>query len=73
MKHSVAIRHVLLATALSAGAGVACAQGNAALDGIAKYREMLQDGNPADLFDMKGEELWVRSSNCPVSSRTPAR
>lgn len=58
MKHSVAIRHVLLATALSAGAGYASAQGNAALDGIAKYREMLQDGNPADLFEMKGEELW---------------
>ena len=26
--------------------------------GIAKYREMLQDGNPAELFEMKGEELW---------------
>jgi sulfur-oxidizing protein SoxA len=58
MKHSVAIRHVLVAAALSASVGVASAQGNAALDGIAKYREMLQDGNPADLFEMKGEELW---------------
>ena len=27
-------------------------------DGIAEYREMLQDGNPAELFEMKGEELW---------------
>jgi len=58
MKHSVAIRHVLLATSLATCAGLASAQGNAALDGIAKYREMLQDGNPADLFEMKGEELW---------------
>ena len=58
MKHSVAIRHVLVAAALSAGVGAVSAQGNAALDGIAKYREMLQDGNPADLFEMKGEELW---------------
>ncbi|MBT9554114.1 MAG: sulfur oxidation c-type cytochrome SoxA [Hydrogenophaga sp.] len=39
-------------------AGAVHAQGNAALDGIAKYREMLQDGNPAELFEMKGEELW---------------
>ena len=58
MKHSVAIRHVLAATALSAVAGAAGAQGNAALDGINKYREMLQDGNPAELFEAKGEDLW---------------
>mgnify|MGYP006171314009 CR=1 FL=1 len=42
---------------LSAGIGAAHAQGTAA-EGIAKYREMLQDGNPAELFEMKGEELW---------------
>lgn len=41
-------------------AGAVHAQGNAALDGIAKYREMLQDGNPAELFEMKGEELWKK-------------
>lgn len=29
-------------------------------DGIAEYREMLQDGNPAELFEMKGEELWTQ-------------
>ena len=27
---------------------------------IEEYREMLQDGNPADLFEMKGEELWSK-------------
>ena len=27
-------------------------------DEVAKYREMLQEGNPADLIDLKGEELW---------------
>jgi sulfur-oxidizing protein SoxA len=27
-------------------------------DGIAEYRAMLQDGNPADLFEAKGEDLW---------------
>ena len=27
---------------------------------IEEYREMLQDGNPAELFEMKGEELWTK-------------
>lgn len=47
---------------LAALAAIAAAQGahaqDAAAEGIAKYREMLQDGNPAELFEMKGEELW---------------
>jgi sulfur-oxidizing protein SoxA len=47
---------------LAAAAGLACvasvhAQSSTA-EGIAKYREMLQDGNPAELFEMRGEELW---------------
>lgn len=51
-------RHVLAMVALAAlGQGTAWAQ-DAAAEGIAKYREMLQDGNPAELFEMKGEELW---------------
>ena len=35
----------------------ALAQKSAA-DGIAEYRAMLADGNPADLFEAKGEGLW---------------
>src|SRR5574343_2013697 len=35
----------------------ALAQKSAA-DGIAEYRAMLQDGNPAELFEAKGEDLW---------------
>jgi sulfur-oxidizing protein SoxA len=27
-------------------------------DGIAQYRKMLEDGNPAELFEAKGEALW---------------
>jgi len=27
-------------------------------DEIARYRELLQDGNPADLWEARGEELW---------------
>jgi sulfur-oxidizing protein SoxA len=46
-----------LALAGMLAAAVVQAQPSTA-DGIAKYREMLQDGNPAELFEMKGEELW---------------
>lgn len=31
-----------------------------AVDSIEEYRAMLQDGNPADLFEAKGEDLWKR-------------
>ena len=47
----------LMALAALSAVCAAHAQGTAA-EGIAKYREMLQDGNPAELFEMKGEELW---------------
>ncbi|RJP63591.1 MAG: sulfur oxidation c-type cytochrome SoxA [Comamonadaceae bacterium] len=50
-------RSLLALAALSAALGTAHAQGSTA-DGIAKYREMLQDGNPAELFEAKGEGLW---------------
>ncbi|MEY4978785.1 MAG: sulfur oxidation c-type cytochrome SoxA [Pseudomonadota bacterium] len=56
MKKSVITRWLLLAAAACCGMP-AQAQSTAA-EGIAKYREMLADGNPADLFEMKGEELW---------------
>lgn len=31
-----------------------------ATESIEQYREMLQDGNPADLFEAKGEDLWKK-------------
>ena len=37
-------------------AGVAFAQSTA--DEIQKYRDALQDGNPAELWEARGEELW---------------
>ena len=36
---------------------VATAQ-NSAVDEIAKYRQLLQDGNPAELWEARGEGLW---------------
>lgn len=47
----------LAATALCAGA---LAQKSTA-DGIAEYRKMLEDGNPAELYEAKGEELWKKA------------
>ena len=33
-----------------------------ATDEIAKYREMLADGNPAELWEARGEELWKQKA-----------
>jgi sulfur-oxidizing protein SoxA len=46
-----------LVVSLIAGTSPALAQKSSA-DSIAEYRTMLQDGNPADLFEAKGEDLW---------------
>ena len=39
-------------------AAAAQAQTKSAADGIAEYRAMLANGNPAELFEAKGEALW---------------
>jgi sulfur-oxidizing protein SoxA len=31
-------------------------------DEIAKYRQLLADGNPAELWEMRGEELWKKKT-----------
>ncbi|MBI5718036.1 MAG: sulfur oxidation c-type cytochrome SoxA [Burkholderiales bacterium] len=46
-----------IAAVLAALAAPAMAQKSAA-DGIAEYRALLADGNPAELFEAKGESLW---------------
>lgn len=52
----------LFPAALAAGLALTLAAGAQAqkstADGIAEYRKMLEDGNPAELFEAKGEELW---------------
>ena len=47
----------VIVAALLAAAGAASAQTSTA-DGIAQYRALLADGNPADLWEAKGEGLW---------------
>ena len=47
-----------LLVSLSATATLAFAQ--SATDDIAKYREMIADGNPAELYEAAGEDLWKK-------------
>ncbi|MDB5751066.1 MAG: hypothetical protein JWP65_1487 [Ramlibacter sp.] len=51
------ISHLLAAAACAAIAGGALAQKSAS-EAIDEYRAMLADGNPAELFEAKGEALW---------------
>ena len=48
----------VVAAVLASSCVVVWAQKNAAVQAIEDYRAMLQDGNPADLFEAKGEGLW---------------
>ena len=47
-----------LLVSLTVLAGVAMAQ--SATDDIAKYREMIADGNPSELYEAAGEDLWKK-------------
>ena len=56
------MRRWLGAAAAGAGlslAAVAGGQDNKAMEEIQKYRQMLQEGNPAELLELRGEELWA--------------
>jgi L-cysteine S-thiosulfotransferase len=52
------MKRSLVATALLACTLSAFGQQKSTSDGIAEYRKMLEDGNPAELFEAKGEALW---------------
>ena len=55
-------RIALLVTAVLAGvslATVAMSQDDHALEEVRKYRQMLEEGNPAELAQARGEALWV--------------
>ena len=56
---TISIRIALLTAAIGAAvvAPALFAQ-NSAVDEIAKYRAALQDGNPAELWEARGEGLW---------------
>src|SRR5262249_54472805 len=50
----------LLAWALAQVASFALAQGST-VDEIAKYRDALAEGNPAELWEARGEALWKQA------------
>ncbi|MFZ4472291.1 MAG: sulfur oxidation c-type cytochrome SoxA [Limnohabitans sp.] len=53
------MKKIALAVGLVGLSAIAFAQ-KSSTDSIAEYRQMLQDGNPADLFEAKGEGLWTQ-------------
>jgi sulfur-oxidizing protein SoxA len=59
MSAAIFSRNAWLVVAMC-GASAVWAQ-KTATDSIAEYRAMLQDGNPADLFEAKGEDLWKQA------------
>jgi len=58
---AMALTMALGITGALALSGTAQAQAKTTADGIAEYRKMLEDGNPADLFEAKGEGLWKQA------------
>ena len=52
------MKYLLIAGVLLTSVLGVSAQQKSAADGIAEYRKMLEDGNPAELFEAKGENLW---------------
>ena len=48
----------LAVTLASCLAWPALAQTKSTAEGIAEYRKLLEDGNPAELFEAKGQALW---------------
>jgi L-cysteine S-thiosulfotransferase len=58
-----------LALLLSVSAPLA--QQKSAADGIAEYRRLLEEGNPADLFEARGEALWNKARGPKNASLAP--
>ena len=61
-------KHLCAWAVLTALGGSTVVMAQDAADGIAKYREMLQDGNPAELFEVKGEDLWKQKRGPKAAS-----
>ncbi len=63
------MRALLLAALLAPAA--APAEEPSATEAIARYRELLQDGNPADLWETRGEALWHEKRGPRAASLEP--
>jgi len=53
------LKSAIVSFAFATYCSAAMAAGSAS-DEIAKYREMISDGNPAEFDEMRGEELWKK-------------
>ena len=62
------MKRVLVAGALLTAVSMVAGQPKSAADGIAEYRKMLEDGNPAELFEAKGEGLWKQKRGPKAAS-----
>jgi sulfur-oxidizing protein SoxA len=58
--HAIAGLSAIALMFAAAGAAQAQEKKDDTIKGIEAYREMLKDGNPAELFEMSGEELWKK-------------
>jgi sulfur-oxidizing protein SoxA len=58
MKQMCRLAVALLALSAMGAASVVQAQSKSAAEEIARYRQMLADGNPAELTEAQGEGLW---------------
>lgn len=54
--------HLILLAGVFVGPAVSAQEKDAVSKGIDAYRELLQDGNPAELFEATGEDLWKRKA-----------
>lgn len=52
------LQAIVLTLAVALPCAALAQEKDKSMEEIAKYREMLADGNPAELLEMKGEELW---------------
>jgi sulfur-oxidizing protein SoxA len=58
MKFSKSVPLIASALALSGLFASAAWAQKSTIEAIEEYRAMMEDGNPAELFEAKGEELW---------------
>lgn len=58
----MACKILIFGAAVVLGAVAPAMAQNSTADGIAKYREMLANGNPAELWEMRGEEVWTKKA-----------
>lgn len=58
----MAHRNLIFVAAVALGAVAPAIAQNSTADGIAQYREMLSEGNPAELWEMRGEEAWMKKA-----------